>query len=81
MKIKCGRKEYIVGSSDLILDNGACYQLITKEERSGYGTVSPIVSKTTFKKYLKEGLIRLSKKKYKTRYKSLDLYEFVEQET
>lgn len=83
MEIKCGRRIFDCTGKDLILDNGACYQLITKKYFQDWYDHTPVVSKTLFKKLLKEGKIRKSKKKYKTSYSSqpyLDLYEFVESE-
>ena len=83
MEIKCGRRMFDCTSKDLILDNGACYQLITQEYYTDWHYCSPRVSKTLFKKLLKEGKIRKSKKKYKTGYlreSYFDLYEFVESE-
>lgn len=80
MEIKCGRRTFNVTSKDLILDNGACYQLITQKYFKNWYEVSPIVAKSTFKKLLKEGKIRKSEKKYKVSLSDeyFDLYEFVE---
>lgn len=80
MEIKCERRIFNCTSKDLILDNGACYQLITQRYFKDWYNHTPRVSKTLFKKLLKEGKIRKSKKKYETRYECLDLYEFVESE-
>lgn len=80
MEIKCGRRMFNCTSKDLILDNGACYQLITQSYFKDWHNFSPLVSKTLFKKLLKEDKIRKSKKKYNTRYECFDLYEFVESE-
>ena len=84
MEIKCGRRTFNCTSKDLILDNGACYQLITQNYRKNWHNYAPIVSKTLFKKLFKEGKIRKSKKRYKISYSSqplyYDLYEFVESE-
>lgn len=83
MEIKCGRRVFDCTSKDLILDNEACYQLITQTYSRGYNKLHPIISKTLFKKLLKEGKIRKSEKKYETGYSSqpyYDLYEFVESE-
>lgn len=54
MKIKCGRKEFKVDENDVLLFNGACWQLVTKKVRSGYGFAIPTVSKTLCNKLLKE---------------------------
>lgn len=80
MVLKCGRREFIVDEKDLILDNGACYQLITQTYYKDWGHYYPLVSKITFNKLLKAGVIRLSNKKYKTflgNDDSCKFYEFV----
>ena len=77
MEIKCNHRTFTVTESDRILDNGACYQLITQEYSKGFYQYNPMVSKTLFRKLLKDGSIRLSDQKYKTSYGGeLDLYEF-----
>lgn len=83
MEIKCGRRIFNVTSKDLILDNGACYQLITQKYFKDWHNCTPVVSKTLFKKLLVMGKIRKSEKRYRTGHKSqpyFDLYEFVESE-
>lgn len=83
MEIKCGRRTFDCSSKDLILDNGAIYQIITQKYFHDWYYHTPVVSKTLFKKLLKEGKIRKSKKRYKTGYPDqpyYDLYEFVESE-
>lgn len=83
MEIKCGVRTFNCTSKDLILDNGACYQLITQSYFDGLHSATPKVAKTLFKKLLKDGKIRKSKKRYATGYPSqpyYDLYEFVESE-
>jgi hypothetical protein len=81
MEIKCGRRTFNVTNEDLILDNGACYQLITQKYFQDWYYHTPVVSKTLFKKLLKYGKIRKSGKKYRARLVNdtyYDLYEFVE---
>ena len=79
MIIKCGRREFTVTENDLILDNGACYILITQSYQDGWSKCNPTVAKSTFKKLLKEGKLKLSPRKYKGTYGSrYDLYQFVE---
>ena len=34
--MKFGRYEVEIDENDLILDNGACYQIVTKEVRCGW---------------------------------------------
>lgn len=57
MKIKCGRKEFEVNEKDVLLFNGVCWQLLTKEVRSGYGFATPTVSTKLCNKLLKENKI------------------------
>lgn len=57
MKIKCGRKEFEVNENDVLLFNGACWQLVTKKVRSGYEFLTPTVSTTLCNKLLKENKI------------------------
>lgn len=87
MKIKCGRRMFNCTSENLIIDNGVRYLLITQksitrnfDNRYNWYDLFPVISKPLFKKLLKEGKIRKSKKKYNTRYECFDLYEFVESE-
>lgn len=47
-KLKVGRKIFDIDKNDLILDNGACYILITQEVTKNYSSYSPIVSKKLF---------------------------------
>ena len=81
MILKCGRREFIVSEKDLILDTGACYQLITQTYYKDWSYIYPLVSKATFNKLLKTGVIRLSDKKYKSFLGDVDdkykLYEFI----
>lgn len=84
MKIKCGRREFEVTERDRILDNGACYILITQKYFSDWSQMSPTVAKTTFNKLLKGGKIKLSPQKYKIKdgekvICEYDLYQFVKE--
>ena len=49
-KLKIGRYEYNIGKEDLILDNGACYQVITQKVKGNgmYRNTSPKISKKLF---------------------------------
>ena len=78
MIVKCRNREFDCKQSDLILDNGACYQIITQNYRIGYSNYTPVLSKTTFKKLLKDGYIVLSDSKYRANFREMDLYEFTE---
>ena len=76
MKLNLYKRKFIVTSKDRILDNGACYQLITQTYYHNWNEIYPLVSKTLFKKLLKEGKISLMPEKYY----GCDLYKFVEEE-
>jgi len=57
MELKIGRKIFNIDDKDLILDNGSCYQLITKEIKKGFDSYSPIISKKLFNNLKKCGLV------------------------
>lgn len=48
MKLKVGRNIINIDDNDLILDNGACYQIVTKKIGIGFFKPSPIMSKKLF---------------------------------
>lgn len=49
VKLKVGRNVFDIDENDLILDNGACYILVTKKIMKNYSSCSPTVSKKLFK--------------------------------
>ena len=51
IKIKVGRHDYEISSSDEFMDNGACVQLLTQsKEKSDWGKrPSPVLSKRAIK--------------------------------
>lgn len=57
VKLKVGRNIFDIDENDLILDNGACYILITKKVTKNYSSCSPTVSKKLFNGLKKCGLI------------------------
>ena len=59
--VKIGRYEFDIDENDKTMDNGACYQLITRKVGHGFNKISPIISKSLFKKLLKEEKIYLYK--------------------
>lgn len=68
VKLKVGRNILDIDENDLILDNGACYQITTKEI---FNKTSPIMSKKLFSDLKKcdliftsEGLRQKAIKKY-----------------
>lgn len=48
VKLKVGRKILDISENDLILDNGACYQIVTQRIRSGFDKARPRMSKKLF---------------------------------
>lgn len=54
MLMKIGRREFDISNDDIIFDNGACYQLVTQMCRKGFDKYYQTMSKTQFKKLLKE---------------------------
>lgn len=60
MLIKIERREFDITNEDIIMDNGACYQLITKKYTKGWCQYYPIVSKTQFNKLIKENKLVLT---------------------
>lgn len=71
VKLKVGRNVFDIDENDLILDNGACYILVTKKIAKGYSSCSPTVSKKLFTELKKcefiftsEGLRQAAIEKY-----------------
>ena len=48
VKLKVGRNILDIDENDLILDNGACYQIITKEIGKAFSHYPPVMSKKLF---------------------------------
>lgn len=48
VKLKIGRKILDISENDLILDNGACYQIVTQKVCKGFDWHYPIMSKKLF---------------------------------
>lgn len=71
VKLKVGRNIFDIDENDLILDNGTCYQIITKAIGSGFNKSIPVISKKLFtdlKKceliFTSEGLRQAAVEKY-----------------
>lgn len=48
VKLKVGRNIFDIDEKDLILDNGACYQIVTKRIGFGFNEYIPVMSKKLF---------------------------------
>lgn len=71
IKLKVGRNILDIDENDLILDNGACYQIITKEIGKTFERYPPVMSKKLFNNLKKceliftnEGLRQAAIKRY-----------------
>jgi hypothetical protein len=71
MDLKVGRDVLDINEKDIILDNGNCYQIITKEVRKRWETYYPKINKSLFSKLNKCGAVytnEMLKKKAFERY-------------
>lgn len=71
MDLKIGRYVLDINEKDIILDNGNCYQIITKKVGKRWGPYSPVISKSLFSKLNKCGAVytnAMLKKKAFERY-------------
>ena len=50
MDLKIGRYVLDINEKDIILDNGNCYQIITKKVGKRWEPYSPVISKSLFSK-------------------------------
>ncbi len=48
VKLKVGRNILDIDENDLILDNGACYQIVTQEIIKGFDRITPKISSKLF---------------------------------
>ena len=66
--LKVGREIYNINKNDIVLFNGACWQLITRKVFRDWHEYSPTMSKTLCKKLLNKNVLVLTKKEgeYKT---------------
>lgn len=79
MVIKIRKREYDLNENDRILFNGACYQLITRQIKSGFDKNIPIIPKILMEKLIKESKVILCKEKSKSPLiGDLDLYKIVD---
>ena len=63
MKIKCGREEFDLNEKDIILDNGACFQILTRETGKGWTKYPPVIAKGLTDKLIKNGDLVLKEEK------------------
>lgn len=75
MKLKIGRKIFEITEKDVVLFNGACWQLISQEVFSGWNSYPPTISKTLCEKFVKKGILIESKKQGCLHYYKFNLNE------
>ena len=61
-ELKIGRRVFDITEKDIVMFNGACWQLITQTIHSGWNNYYPTVSKTLCEKLLKKNILILVKK-------------------
>jgi len=61
--IKCGREEFDLNEKDVILDNGCCFQILTRETGKGWNKYAPIIAKRLANKLIKNGDLCLKEAK------------------
>lgn len=57
IEVKSGRRKFVCTTKDKIMDNGNCYQLVTKKYQEHYYWLTPQLSKAEFKRLLKLGVL------------------------
>lgn len=72
LKIKHRRGELTLTEKDVIMDNGACFSLITQKYFESWHDHSYQLSKTTCKKLIKDGQLMLFRQ---DEQKGLDYYK------
>ena len=64
MELKIGRKVFDITDKDVVLYNGACWQLITQTIFKEWNDYHPVMSKAICDKFIKKGILVMYKKKY-----------------
>ena len=62
IKLKINRREYEITENDVVLFNGACWQLITQKCFDGWFYAIPSMSKTICEKFVKKNILIMFKK-------------------
>lgn len=70
VELKIGRRVFDITEKDVVLFNGACWQLITQKIPYRWSSYSPKVSKTLADKLVKKNILVLVKKS--SEYVTLD---------
>jgi hypothetical protein len=62
--IKIKNKTFELVTGDEIMDNGFCYQLITRKVQKNFNWITPRISKKEFEKFIKLPNLHRIKRKY-----------------
>ena len=69
------RQKFMCSSKDKIMDNGSCYQLITQSFSKDWSDMTPVISKTEFKRLMKMGVLEEPYKQKRTI--EVTMYDFI----
>ena len=61
-ELKFGRNVFDITDKDVVMFNGACWQLITQKIHNGWNDYSPRVSKAICEKFVKKGILVIYRK-------------------
>lgn len=61
-ELKFGRDTFDITEKDVVMFNGACWQLITQKIHKGWHDYSPKASKAMCEKFVKKGILVMFKK-------------------
>lgn len=61
-ELKVGRNVFDINEKDVVLFNGACWQLITRRVFDGWHNVTPSISKVICNKFVKKNILVMFKK-------------------
>ena len=56
-ELKIGRRTFDINEKDVVLHNGACWQLISQTYFDGWRSVYPTVSKAMCEKFVKKNIL------------------------
>lgn len=62
-ELKINRRNFDITNRDVVLFNGACWQLITQTYFSNWYNHYPLMSKTMCERFVKKGILVLHEKK------------------
>lgn len=57
MELKIGRRFFEINDKDVVMYNGACWQLITQSYFDGWHYATPTMSKTMCDKFVKKNIL------------------------